>query len=89
VIITGRVHPGESNSSFIVQGILDFLVSDSETAVELRDKYVFKIIPMLNPDGVVVGNYRTSLSGQDLNRQWIGATLRMFPEIYHTKLMFK
>lgn len=25
---------------------------------------------MLNPDGVVNGNYRTSLSGHDLNRQW-------------------
>ena len=89
VIITGRVHPGESNSSFIVQGILDFLVGDSQTAIDLRNKYVFKIIPMLNPDGVIIGNYRCSLSGQDLNRQWIGATARVFPEIYYTKQMFK
>ncbi|CAI2382279.1 unnamed protein product [Moneuplotes crassus] len=88
-IITGRVHPGESNSSFVVQGILDFLVGNTTTAIQLRDKYVFKIIPMLNPDGVILGNYRCSLSGQDLNRQWIGATSRMFPEIYNTKLMFK
>jgi predicted deacylase len=89
VIITGRVHPGETNSSFIVQGILDFLVGETETAQELRNKYVFKIVPMLNPDGVILGNYRCSLSGQDLNRQWIGPTSRVFPEIYHTKLMFK
>lgn len=58
VIITGRVHPGETNSSFIVQGMLDFLTGSSAIANELRSKYVFKIIPMLNPDGVVVGNYR-------------------------------
>ena len=25
VIITGRIHPGETNASFIVEGILDFL----------------------------------------------------------------
>lgn len=89
VVISGRVHPGETNSSFVVQGILDFLVGDTETAIELRNKYVFKIIPMINPDGVILGNYRCSLSGQDLNRQWISATLRVFPEIYRIKEMFK
>jgi murein tripeptide amidase MpaA len=25
---------------------------------------------MVNPDGVEVGNYRTNLSGFDLNRRW-------------------
>jgi len=25
---------------------------------------------MMNPDGVIHGNYRTSLSGSDLNRRW-------------------
>jgi murein tripeptide amidase MpaA len=87
VIITGRVHPGETVASFIVEGILQFLVGDSDVAKKLRDTYVFKIIPMLNPDGVVLGNYRTSLSGQDLNRQWNVATQRLFPEIFYTKQM--
>jgi cytosolic carboxypeptidase protein 2/3 len=32
--------------------------------------FVFYIVPMLNPDGVIVGNYRTSYSGKDLNRQF-------------------
>ena len=41
------------------------------TAARARKRYVFKVIPMLNPDGVAVGNYRCSLHGQDLNRQWI------------------
>lgn len=34
----------------------------------LRDKAVFKIIPMVNVDGVVLGNYRTAIMGRDLNR---------------------
>lgn len=33
----------------------------------LMKNYVVKIIPVLNSDGVVHGNYRTSLSGHDLN----------------------
>jgi hypothetical protein len=34
---------------------------------------------MVNPDGVTVGNYRTNLSGNDVNRKWD------FPnKIYHS-----
>ena len=68
ILVAARVHPGESNASFIVDGILQFLVSDDEVAKYLRNNFVFKIIPMLNPDGVIVGNYRCSLSALDLNR---------------------
>ena len=35
----------------------------------LRNHFVFKVVPMLNPDGVVNGNYRSSLAGEDLNRR--------------------
>ena len=31
---------------------------------------MFKIVPMLNPDGVIVGNYRTNLAARDLNRTY-------------------
>ena len=68
IILTGRVHPGESNSSFVMEGLIRYLVSNETMAVQLRDRYVFKIVPMLNPDGVIIGNYRCSLSGHDLNR---------------------
>ena len=68
VIISSRVHPGESNSSFIMEGIVEFILGNEKEAKHLRDTYVFKIVPMLNPDGVIVGNYRCSLSGLDLNR---------------------
>lgn len=63
IILTSRVHPGESNASYIMQGVLEFLVSEEEGARELRNQFVFKIVPMLNPDGVIVGNYRCSLLG--------------------------
>jgi murein tripeptide amidase MpaA len=89
IILTARVHPGESNASWMMQGLIDFLVSDDEKALFLRNTYVFKIIPMLNPDGVIVGNYRCSLVGQDLNRQWLGSSAKLYPINYHTKLMMK
>lgn len=50
----------------MMEGFLKFL--SSPKAFYLREKFVFKIIPMVNVDGVVLGNFRTSISGRDLNR---------------------
>ncbi|XP_008291409.1 cytosolic carboxypeptidase 6 [Stegastes partitus] len=58
VFLTARVHPGESPASFVCQGVIDFLVSQHPVAQVLRDHVIFKIVPMLNPDGVYLGNYR-------------------------------
>ena len=85
IIITARVHPGESNASFMMLGILNFLTSNSFEAAELRKKYIFKIIPMLNPDGVINGNYRSSLLGVDLNRRWKKPNFRLHTEIFYSK----
>lgn len=41
-----------------VQGLIDTLMSDTDEARRLRELFVFKIVPMLNPDGVFLGNYR-------------------------------
>lgn len=89
VILTGRVHPGESNCSFVMEGLLQFLVSNEEVAKTLRERFVFKIVPMLNPDGVIIGNYRCSLSSHDLNRQYLSPSVKMFPEINAIKLMMR
>lgn len=69
----------------MIEGVIRFLIGSSLEAVRLRRLYVFKIIPMLNPDGVVVGNYRCSLAGQDLNRQWKEPIKHLSPEIHAAK----
>ena len=58
VFISARVHPGEPQSSWVLQGLVEFLISSDPCAIKLRKNYIFKIIPMLNPDGVIYGNYR-------------------------------
>ena len=63
VFISARVHPGETCGSWAMKGIIDFLTGNSAEARVLRDHFVFKIVPMLNPDGVINGNYRFSLVG--------------------------
>ncbi|KAL7884228.1 hypothetical protein AOLI_G00069980 [Acnodon oligacanthus] len=89
VFLTARVHPGETNASWVMKGTLEFLMSSSPLAHSLRESYIFKIIPMLNPDGVINGNHRCSLSGEDLNRQWLTPSAELHPTIYHTKSLLQ
>lgn len=44
---------------------------------------------MLNPDGVIVGNYRCSLSGRDLNRNYKTKLRDSYPIIWHFKQFMK
>jgi hypothetical protein len=83
VLLTARVHPGETNASWMMLGTLKFLLSPEANG--LRRAYVFKVVPMLNVDGVVVGNYRCSLSGHDLNRRYHNPDPRKHSEIYMLK----
>uniref|UniRef100_A0AC35U7C4 ZP domain-containing protein n=1 Tax=Rhabditophanes sp. KR3021 TaxID=114890 RepID=A0AC35U7C4_9BILA len=85
IFITARVHPGETPASHVLHGLLDFLVSDDYKAFELRDNYTFKIIPMLNPDGVYIGNYRCNIVGNDLNRQYLEPSSWAHPSIMSVK----
>ena len=89
IVITSRVHPGETQSSFMVEGLINYLLSDADEAREIREKFVIKIVPMLNPDGVVLGNTRSSLIGVDLNRRWLKPSKFLHPSIYYTKSLIK
>ena len=89
VFLSARVHPGETVSSYIMHGIIDFITGASAEASALREKFLFKIIPMLNPDGVIYGNYRSNLAGCDLNRKWKAPSKIAHPTIYYYKRLIK
>jgi murein tripeptide amidase MpaA len=90
IVISARVHPGETVGSWMMKGVLDFITDPkSHEAKLLRDNFIIKIIPMLNPDGVINGNYRCSLAGCDLNRRWKNPSKVLHPTIYNTKKLVK
>ena len=85
IFLTSRVHCGETVASYFLQGMLDLLSSDSATSRALLENFVFKIVPVLNPDGVARGYWRTDCNSVNLNRMYAGPDLELYPTIYHVK----
>ncbi|CAI2359427.1 unnamed protein product [Moneuplotes crassus] len=86
IFFSSRVHPGEVAASFVLNGILEILTDpDNEYGKLLRKNFVFKIIPLLNPDGVYRGYYRQDTMGNNLNRFYKDPKYEEQPSIYFAK----
>lgn len=85
IYIIARQHPGETPGSYIVEGLIKTLLHNRLEMEELRDNFIIKVVPMVNVDGVVNGNYRSNFSGNDVNRQWQEPSRKLHPEVYYLK----
>jgi murein tripeptide amidase MpaA len=83
--VSARVHPGEVASSHILNGFIKFLFSKVHEAQTLLNHFVFYIVPIVNPDGVIDGNFRTDSRGNNLNRFYTNPSQLEQPEIYNIK----
>jgi len=69
----------------MMEGFLNFILGNSNEAKYLRDYLIIKVVPMINPDGVICGNYRTSVSGNDLNWQYHSPDKWLHPTVMAIK----
>lgn len=70
----------------MLNGILSVIADpDNLFGKTLRKHFVFKIIPLLNPDGVSRGYYRHDTKGNNLNRFYGEPDFTIHPTIYATK----
>jgi hypothetical protein len=66
VWVLARQHPAETTGSYMVEGILRYLLPlisqakalENDSSLGQLHDYVFKIVPMANVDGVIHGNSR-------------------------------
>lgn len=66
ILILVRQHPEETTSSFIGEGLINSILTNEE----IKEKYIFHIFMMTNPDGVEEGITRFNTNWKDLNRDW-------------------
>jgi len=85
IFVTARVHPSEVGASYALMGIIDFLVGGGEEAKRILSEFYVLIVPMLNPDGVQMGNNRLDFYGQNLNRFYLLPDLEMQPVCFAVK----
>lgn len=70
VFVIGRQHPPEITGSIGLMSFVDTLAGDTRLAREYRREFQTAIVPVVNPDGVEHGHWRSNLGGVDLNRDW-------------------
>ena len=90
LLFSSRVHPGETGASWMIHGLMDTLLNpkgdeEKELVKNLKDHFEIYIIPMMNVDGVINGNYRCSLAACDLNRKWTKPSKALHPPVYYTR----
>jgi len=69
--IHARTHAAETGPSFLLEGLIAAALADDSIGQALRRQYIFKIVPMHNIDGVMLGNYRTNATSINLENQWL------------------
>lgn len=90
IFLSSRVHPGETPSSFVLNGFLNLLLDrKNQAGILLRKMYVFKVVPFLNPDGVYNGCYRSDTLGHNLNRVYLNPRLDTQPSIYAVRKLIR
>lgn len=81
----GRTHPSETPSSYHLDGMIDYFLSDDEIASFLRTKIVWLVLPFINPDGVFLGKSRVNANNIDLERSWNLSPEQTPKEVLYTK----
>jgi murein tripeptide amidase MpaA len=71
VWVIARQHPGESMSEWAAEGMtIRLLAGRDSRSRRLSRELDVTIVPVANPDGVMLGNMRCNAAGRDLNRTW-------------------
>lgn len=68
--IQARQHAWESGSSWVCQGLVEWLVSNDPRAEELRKKSLITIVPVMDIDNVAIGAGGKNQVPHDHNRDW-------------------
>lgn len=72
VVLIARQHPPETPGGTIgFKVFFEEIMSNTPLAKTFRENFNIYTFPLLNPDGVDLGNWRHNANGKDINRDWV------------------
>ncbi len=75
VLITARHHACEMMASYVMEGIIETLLSKDKTIASLRESTEFMFIPFIDKDGVEDGDQGKARIPRDHNRDYDGESI--------------
>ena len=84
IFLMAMQHSGEDAGTYFIEGMINFLLSKDKDAEKARKHFIYKLIPMMNPDGVFNGTSRYNMEMEDLNNIWLNEE-KMQPEVAGVK----
>ncbi len=79
ILLTARHHACEMMASYSLEGILETVLSESETGHWLRQNAAFLVVPFMDTDGVEDGDQGKNRWPWDPNRDYAGESI--YPEV--------
>ena len=77
VWIQSAVHPAETPAIFTCEGLISWFVANGTALKEM----IVNVVLLPNPDGIALGNYRTTATSVNLEVQWSAPYDSEVPEI--------
>tara|TARA_Y100000741_G_scaffold364952_1_gene357990 strand:+ start:1479 stop:2828 length:1350 start_codon:yes stop_codon:yes gene_type:complete len=81
-LIWSGIHPSEPDT-YSSLGIINWLLSNDIDAIKIRNKFIFDIIPMINPDGFNLGTNGCNKNGVNIYWDFFKLNKKNCPESYY------
>lgn len=70
VVCVARQHAGEVSGSYVLEGIIEAALAETELGRTIRERMVLTAFPFADLDGVEEGRYGKNRPPVDMNRDW-------------------
>lgn len=86
LLLTTRARPSDAASNLCLKGFIESFVEETTLlATFMRQNLMLVVVPLLNPDGVMLGNFQSGVSGHDMLDYLNEESKELFPELHYLK----